>query len=194
MWLSILHYYYGVEHKGKFETLFGHLAIGQNPTPDLGSDKQRCIGSTDPILLQTQNSYSSYQWSTGSTGSVISTQDTGKYWVTVKDAAGCAATDTIHIFPKQCIIDLFIPTAFSPNNDQLNDLLKPRVYGTLVSFNMEVYNRYGQLIFKSNDAGKGWDGKFKGTSVPTGVFVWQCSYQFLGKAVEYQKGTVTLFR
>jgi len=50
------------------------------------------------------------------------------------------------------------------------------------------------LIFKSSDAAKGWDGKFKGTPVPTGVFVWQCSYQFQGKAVEYQKGTVTLFR
>ena len=170
------------------------LKFGKNPTPDLGLDKQQCIGSTDPILLQTQSGYNDYKWSTGSTNPTITVQDTGKYWVTVKDTLGCTATDTVRVLSKQCVIDLYMPSAFSPNADHLNDILKPGVYGTLLSFKIEIYNRYGQLIFKSEDANHGWDGTYKGKNAPVAVYVWQCVYQFRDKEPMYQKGTVTIIR
>ena len=170
------------------------LKFGDNPVPELGPDKEQCKDSANFFLLQTQENYADYEWSTGLTTPTISVQNIGEYWVKVKDAIGCEGSDTINIIPKQCVIDLYMPSAFSPNDDHLNDVLKPGVYGTLVSFKMEVYNRYGQVIFQSNDANKGWDGKFKGKAAPIGVYVWQCYYQFQNKALEYQKGTVTIIR
>jgi gliding motility-associated-like protein len=89
---------------------------------------------------------------------------------------------------------IFIPTAFTPNNDGLNDVFKAVVFGKVVSFKLQVYSREGQLIFQTTDPLKGWDGFYKNGSYATTAFVWQCSYQIENRQPEYQKGTVILIR
>ena len=148
----------------------------------------------DHISLAPQRVFNSYQWSNGSSQSSISIQTPGQYVLTVRDANGCSGKDTITVVQKTCYIGLYIPTAFTPNGDNLNDQFKAQVYGMTIAFRMRVYNRWGELVFETSDPLRGWDGKVKGIPADTGVFVWQCSYHLQGDSPQYRKGTVTLIR
>ena len=89
---------------------------------------------------------------------------------------------------------LYVPNAFTPNGDQLNDVFRAMAYGKVVSFRFEIYDRFGQLIFNTTDPRAGWDGSVNGKTKASGVFAWQCVCQFEGSDPVYKKGTVTLIR
>lgn len=148
----------------------------------------------DHISLAPEGNFNSYLWSNGSSQSSISVQAPGQYVLTVRDANGCNGKDTITVVQKTCYIGIYVPTAFTPNNDSRNDLFKARVYGVALAFRMRVYNRWGELVFETTDPMRGWDGRVKGVSTDSGVFIWQCSYHLQGSSPQYQKGTVTLIR
>jgi gliding motility-associated-like protein len=138
------------------------------------------------------NSYSTYLWSTGSTGASISVSSTGLYYLTVKDIDGCVGSDSIQIYQKDCLEGVYIPSAFTPNKNYLNDVFRAKVYGTVIYFRLEVYNRFGELVFLTTDPAKGWDGKISGVDQNSAVFAWQCFYQLQGLKPGYKKGIVTL--
>ena len=145
-----------------------------------------------PIIAN--DMFSSYRWSTGSVQSSIMIDAPGRYWLSVKDINGCQGSDTVSIHLKDCFNGIFVPNAFTPNNDLHNDFFKATVYGVLVSFRLEIFNRFGQKVFSSIDPQLGWDGKFKNTLQPVGGYVWQCRYQFSGKLATSKKGTVLLIQ
>lgn len=114
--------------------------------------------------------------------------------VAFNNALGCSdsikKTVTVLDF---CIID--VPTAFTPNNDGLNDTFWP--HNALKADNLifKVYNRWGQLLFQSRTWRDKWDGKVNGILQTTGVYVWMLSYTHRDtKKQVFQKGTVTLIR
>ena len=148
----------------------------------------------DQLIIHSLIAYPSYEWSTGSAERDIIVHVPGQYALEVKDNNGCIGKDTIEVFPTECFLNVAIPTAFSPNGDQLNDIFRATVHQPLVVFRLEVFNRYGQRIFFTTDPHKGWDGTLGGKAFSSDVFVWQCRYQFPGKKAEFQKGTVTLIR
>jgi gliding motility-associated-like protein len=88
-----------------------------------------------------------------------------------------------------------IPTAFTPNNDGLNDTFGPHNALKADNYYFRIYNRWGQLIFESKEWKKRWDGKFNGSLQGTGAFVWMLTYtnRTTGQKV-LKKGTVTLIR
>lgn len=100
----------------------------------------------------------------------------------------------IAINANSCPQDIYFPTAFTPNRDGKNDVLKPVVRGRLIQYTFSVYNRWGQKVFESRDLQRGWDGKVKGIDISTEVFVWMCIYQFQGKSQEFSKGVVSVIR
>lgn len=110
----------------------------------------------------------------------------------VKTANGsCIANDTVIINVK--IIDtLFIPTAFTPNGDGKNDLF--HVIGTVNEFSLNVYNRWGEVVFKSNSVLDGWDGTYKGSAQPSGVFIYFIKYKNLNNSSKQIKGALMLIR
>jgi len=67
---------------------------------------------------------------------------------------------------------LYSPNAFSPDEDGINDLFKISGQG-IVDFQIEIYNRWGQMVYKSSNLSKGWDGTFKGKNLPTGTYVYK---------------------
>ncbi|MFT3676670.1 MAG: gliding motility-associated C-terminal domain-containing protein [Chitinophagaceae bacterium] len=90
--------------------------------------------------------------------------------------------------------DIYIPTAFTPNGDGLNDRFMVQPVGVRELKYLRVYNRAGRLIYSSSQLGAGWDGRFQGQDQPAGVYVWQCQgITDDGKLVSRQ-GTVTLIR
>jgi gliding motility-associated-like protein len=107
---------------------------------------------------------------------------------------GCYAYDTLNIRVFKTEPDIFVPTAFTPNNDGLNDLLTPIPVGVESIDFFRIHNRWGQEVFATDKIGKGWDGKLSGREQGTDTFVWQVrGKDFLGRII-YKKGTVTLIR
>ena len=89
---------------------------------------------------------------------------------------------------------LYAPNAFSPDSDGINDFFKISGQGIL-DFQIEIYNRWGQMVYKSDDLSKGWNGTFKGENLPTGSYVYKIKTIKNGNGEELVKtGTVALVR
>ena len=114
--------------------------------------------------------------------------------VVTNRALGCSDSITkILTVLDFCIID--IPTAFTPNNDGLNDKFGPHNALKADKYEFKVYNRWGQLVFRSTNWKDRWDGTIKGIPQQPGVFVWMLSYTHRdSKQQVFKKGTVTLIR
>lgn len=114
--------------------------------------------------------------------------------LTVHSPIGCSetASKTLRVL-SSCYIA--VPSAFTPNNDGKNDYLYPLNALKADHLNFRVFNRWGQLVFQSNDWQKKWDGTINGTPQGTGTYVWilQFTHHDTGKKVE-MKGTSTLIR
>jgi gliding motility-associated-like protein len=164
-----------------------------NPPSNFLVNKDSVCGYKSLDLIPS-GSYNNYQWSTGQSSKSIQVQNAGTYWLSVTDANGCEGKDTVTIFAKQCMFGVYIPSAFTPDNNGKNDNFKALVYGKLLQFKMVVYSRWGNVVFQSNDPQKGWNGTIGGQVQNTGVFIWVCSYQLEGADPKTENGTVTLIR
>lgn len=121
--------------------------------------------------------------------------DTGMYWynVHIESANGCKGDDSIRVW----VVDqpsLFIPSAFTPNGDGLNDLLRPLSVGYRAYKYFRVFNRWGEMVFQTNRIGDGWDGRYKGTQADVGTYFWLLSAEDKDGKVYQQKGDATLIR
>jgi gliding motility-associated-like protein len=120
--------------------------------------------------------------------------DSVRYKLIVTDSAGCSdsAYVTVKVFKTKPTV--FVPTAFTPNNDGRNDLIRPIAVGIAQIKSFSIYNRWGQRVFTTTINGHGWDGRIGGKLQGSGVFVWWVeAIDYLGKKF-FQKGTVTLIR
>jgi gliding motility-associated-like protein len=120
--------------------------------------------------------------------------DSVRYKLLVADAAGCldSAFITVRVFKTNPYV--FVPTAFTPNGDGRNDVVRPISVGIEKLNYFSIYNRWGERVFYTTADRAGWDGKVGGTPQASGVYVWMVSaIDYLGKPV-FLKGTVTLIR
>jgi gliding motility-associated-like protein len=147
-----------------------------------------------PNKIAATGSFESYLWSNGETTNSITIRQGGNYTLTVTDSAGCSATETLAATTKQCLFGIYFPNAFTPNGNGANDVYRPVVLGNMASYHLQVFNRWGQLVFATADYSSGWDGTINGTMQPTGTCVWICHYQFDGEAAKMEKGTLLLIR
>jgi gliding motility-associated-like protein len=123
---------------------------------------------------------------------VASPTTTTRYFLTVTNGAGCSVTDSLLVQIKEPV--LLIPTAFSPNGDGENDVFHI-LNKNIDKLHLEVYNRWGELVYEAFDITEGWDGTYKNARQDIGVYVWQCTYTFIGETrSRFAKGNVTLVR
>ncbi len=169
-----------------------NVVAEQKPANFLVSDMVKCVYK--PITLIPSNNFSSYQWSNGSISKSINVSTGGLYWLNVTDYNGCTGRDSVTVIDSACLEYFFMPTAFTPNNDQLNDIFKPAFAGPLSGYHLSIYNRWGKLIFSTKDPLTGWDGTLGGFQQPMGAYIWICSYTLDGQSPHTEKGTVTLIR
>ncbi|MFI5204563.1 MAG: gliding motility-associated C-terminal domain-containing protein, partial [Flavobacteriales bacterium] len=123
---------------------------------------------------------------------VATPETTTTYYLTFTDVFGCVYVDSVTVYVAP---SLFIPNAFTGNNDGLNDYFQ--VFARNLSyFEIQVFNRWGQLIFESTDANQLWDGNYKGIKCPIGVYVWKVTFadQITPDAKKTKFGHVTLLR
>ena len=162
-----------------------------------GNDTVFAIGQ--PIQLNGSGGQF-YKW-TPSTGlsaddipnPVVTLEHDAEFVLTASTAIGCATSDTVR-FKVYKGPELYVPTAFSPNNDGKNDQFKFIAVGMRSVDLFQIYNRYGQLIYSSTEIMKGWDGRMNGVYQPSGTYVWLIKGTDLTGGAHFKKGTVTLVR
>jgi len=145
------------------------------PVPDITSSKDTSCRGSDVLL--TASGGDLYSWNTGAnTGDiVVSPMETTKYTVTATNINGhsyCMATKSLTIPVKRCLY-IYVPNAFSPNGDGLND--KMGIEGdftSLENFTFTIFDRNGMVLFTTHDEYQKWDGTAKGIDVPIGVYVY----------------------
>lgn len=125
---------------------------------------------------------------------VSSPQDNITYKLLVTSAAGCQNTDTINVKVYKVSPSIYVPTAFSPNNDGNNDVLKPILLGMQTLNYFRVFDRWGNLMFTTSQQGQGWDGSFKGNPQDLGTFVWMAQGTTYTGEVISLKGYTVLVR
>lgn len=106
---------------------------------------------------------------------------------------GCVRRSRINILRYKGP-EIYIPTAFSPNGDGVNDEFKAVAYGVTQFGFLAVYDRYGNELFNTRDVRRGWNGTYKGAEVPSGTYVFMArGVDFKGREI-FKKGTVILIR
>jgi len=164
------------------------------PSVNLGNDTILCQGES--LLLDATTDNATYLWQDSSSNSffIVTSQDT--YYVEVKNQCGISK-DSIFVAFEDCECYLYIPNAFTPNNDGLNDIFNIESQCRFIEFNLKIYNRWGELIFETKDEDKGWNGKYKNKTCQNGVYVWLLNYKakINHKIIKKQKcGIVTLVK
>jgi gliding motility-associated-like protein len=172
------------------------IVVFEHPPLSIGKDTAMCPGGS-PIYLEDyvnkNNKNARWLWSTGETTPGITASAPGNYFATVT-IDGCSGTDSLYI-KDDCYMG--IPNAFTPNGDGINDYFFPRplLAQGLATFKMEIYNRWGEVIFATeNIEGSGWDGKYNNIPQPQGVYVYIIEATFQDGEKEYHKGNITLIR
>ncbi len=146
------------------------------------------------VLVTPKTSYTNLVWNDASTGSSLNITAPGLYWLDVTDLNNCRGRDSIKIYDKECLYGFYISNAFTPNGDSKNDIFRPFIYGNLLQYEFIVFNRYGQVIFKTTNQYNGWDGTYQTKNLDKGTFVWICKYQLAGEQIEFKRGNVVLIR
>jgi gliding motility-associated-like protein len=158
---------------------------------DLGLDVTLC--NKDTLVLNVTTVGGSYIWQDGSVLPVFLVRDSGIYYVKVTTECAVSA-DTINVGHEECDCQYYVPTAFSPNNDRINDVFGPVNQCTGVSFyKFEVYNRWGELLFQSSNENDKWNGIYKDAQQPLDDYVYILTYRQNNKDY-YQKDTFSLLR
>ncbi len=160
------------------------------PQFSLGPDQYLCTGRS--LRLTPGLTDVNYTWQDGSHNSTYLVMQTGLYYVDADNSCG-TFRDSINITSGSC--EVYVPGAFTPNGDSRNDQFRAAGLSSFAEFEMKVFNRYGEMIFITKDASKGWDGKFKGKDSPNGVYIYLIKYKQNSSSIyKSLNGTVVLLR
>jgi gliding motility-associated-like protein len=166
------------------------------PTPVIYS------GQTAHLYAVANSSYQ-YTWSPSGTLNGIHLQnplatpdESTIYTVTVQDSWGCQNTDTVAIIVMDVICRepyIYVPNAFTPNDDGQNDVLYVKADMASDLF-FAIYDRWGEQVFSTTQSSKGWDGTYKGKSLDPAVFVYYLKVTCINNMQFEKKGNITLIR
>lgn len=176
--------------------------ITVNSLPVISAGKSNDIDCSRDNAQLTATGGSSYTWSpantlsnaTGATTVARPTVNT-YYIVTGTDNNGCSNSDSVLVKVENINKGNFLmPTGFTPNNDGKNDCYGIKYWGTILELDFNIYNRWGQLVFHTNDPSKCWDGRFKGVPQDGNVFVYWIRAKTTCDANVFRKGSFVLIR
>lgn len=189
------------------DTAFVLVAVGQYPTVDLGPDQLLPTGrlySFTPVI--TNGPITRWQWSPNvelSCNNCATPTATVKkditYTVRVTTAYGCSAQDSIKITAFCEGSQVFIPNAFTPDNDGINDKMIVRASGIVMVKSFRIFNRWGELVFERSNFPPnvdtyGWDGRVNGRALDPAVFVYTAEVICENGVIYTKKGNISLIK
>lgn len=180
-------------------SVYDVVNIDVYPSPIINLGEDIILDKGKSVVLSTHEAFDKYEWSTGDTEEEIEVNLHGKYSLTVTDVNKCVASDTIRIFykgettPSGLVASL--PSAFSPNNDGVNDKLFVRGdLSRVKKLTFVIYRRDGLKVFETTNINEGWDGKYKGEELEINGFVYLLKVVFDTEEVLTKKGSISLLR
>ena len=187
---------YAVTINTKCNVLSDHIfvVVLDSIQTEIGQDTFLCPG--DRIILDASSgTLSDYQWMDGLTQVTREVTKPGVYSVRVSNQCEEVFDQlTVHEC-EHCHI--FVPNIFSPNEDGINDKVRPLSDCELLGYTFQIFDRWGNLIYQSSNPSEGWDGTFNGHSSNSGVYVWQLHYGVIEnnqKREEVVTGSVAIVR
>ncbi|MCC6460323.1 MAG: gliding motility-associated C-terminal domain-containing protein [Saprospiraceae bacterium] len=167
--------------------------------PVLQADTIICRDSALTLRVLPPGLFTDWQWSTGSGQPLLVVREAGTYGVRVRSVLGdCVFADSVRVGLITCSeCPLYVPNAFSPDDDGRNDLFETNSSCVYLYYRLMVFDRWGNQIFMSEDPQVGWDGRYRGKELPPAVFVWvlELESELLGAPQRRRfSGNVTLFR
>jgi gliding motility-associated-like protein len=170
-----------------------------NPRPGIRYPLQYAVIDL-PFDLKARQFGSGVLWSPGihldnpaSYTPVFNSNEDQLYTIKITTATGCVTVDTQMVKVVEHA-EIYVPSAFTPNNDGLNEFLRPTLMGIKELRYFRIYNRWGQLLFETKNILPGWNGKLNGVPQPTGVVVWLAEGIGVDNKIYVRKGTSTLIR
>lgn len=162
------------------------------PVAEIGSDAIICSDSSK--ILQANNVlYTSYLWQDGSMNNSYYVNSKGLYILTATNICG-TDIDSVLIDQVDCDCNLFFPNCITPNADDLNEEFFPKFDCPINKYSLYIFNRWGEVIFTSENPSGHWDGKSDGKNVHDGVYPFICDYTTFGNIDKRVSGTVAIIR
>lgn len=158
---------------------------------NLGIDTSFCEGD---LYRLSPDSFASYRWSDNSENPYLELTDPGLYWVEVSTVDGCWERDSVQLSWQDCSLWLEMPNMFSPNEDGINERFRPQKFRGIESFHLQIFDRWGRMMFEGQSPLQGWNGQFRGQVSPEGVYFWQVRYTDRNGSSHSQKGSLLLVR
>lgn len=158
---------------------------------ELPNDTSLCPG--DEIELQVSHDWESVVWYDGDTSHNKTVVAPSKHILTIVSSSGCEITDTITI-SGECITELSFPNIFTPNQDGSNDQFRPIEIAGIAKWDLQIYNRWGNEVFHSNNVNLFWDGTNNGKECAEGQYYYTIVYEDAYSNTERKSGLVYLTR
>jgi gliding motility-associated-like protein len=173
------------------------IEITVNLSPEIAFSTYDTIWAEPGYFLEAGDGAEYYLWNTGEITEAIQIDSMGQYVVEVISYEGCKATDAVQVLWEESGEPFYMPNAFTPNGDGLNDLFRavPR-YDYVSKYLLSIYNRWGQQLFECNDIDCGWDGNYKGKASSNGVYIYKIVFEEINRPGQTKTldGTVMLVR
>ncbi len=177
------------------DTITKYVMVREYPSPvfTLGQDRTMCQNQTITLSGPTGTGYT-YQWlPNNEITRSINVNIPGIYTLRTTTGDGCFAEDDIELIDS-CPHYVFVPNAVSPNEDRLNDLFVKVWNFTPKDYVFSIYNRWGELLYESNDLNSGWDCKVNGELVCQDIYVYKITYFDSDKKWYEMRGTFYVVR
>lgn len=186
---------YSVTYKtpaGCDSILYYRVTVEKN-TDALTLGNDTCLTGLNAIKIRVTGGFGNYNWmGSVSADTTYTVRTTGVYWVRVSNVCG-TKTDSIEIFDR-CDFPIYIPSAFTPNNDGLNNSFGVPLQNKNRLISLRIYNRWGQVVFETKSIYKRWDGTIKGQPSDSNVFVYYVEMEGLSGKRITQSGKLMLIR
>lgn len=167
------------------------------PIPIVDAGPDQIINFGEEVTLSPSYSPGVFFWNfdpylscTNCDNPTVTPPTTTIYTANIINEYGCHVTDQVTIFVDGVI---YIPNTFTPNGDGVNDIFRVEARD-LTKFHLMIFNRWGQLIFETNDTEEGWDGQFKGLPSQIDTYVWRIVYSDVDTFNKKVIGHVNLIR
>ncbi len=172
-----------------------NVLIDKQIIVNVGPDTFICPG--DYMIITPSDKYIGYSWQPGNeVSSSITISQPGTYIVTIKDSADCYGSGSRYV-QEFCPSTLYVPNAFNPDGSSLLNKIFLAYGERIQSFQMVIFDRWGENLFESTDISQGWDGTYLGTLCPQGTYIYRIDYK-LYDVTELKAhtlyGNVTLLR
>jgi gliding motility-associated-like protein len=167
-----------IDNNNCVSNISGSASVILNQVPEASINiKEFILYIGDTLYLELLNSYSTYQWYNQndeliSNNPILNVFEQGEYYVFVIDENGCSDysnSTVVNVVPRS---EIFVPNSFTPNSDKHNELFI--IHGqNIKSFSLKIFDRWGDLLFESNDINKYWDGFYLGKKVEQNKYMYQ---------------------